>query len=68
MLQKYAGVDLLGRAVKSLYEKNKTRVRVCREEGRNFDVACDGGMDVLCRHGYLICLQMGLRKSGSEES
>ena len=38
MLQMYAGDGVLRWAVKSFYEKSKTRVRVCGEEGMSFKV------------------------------
>ena len=39
MLKMYSGHGLLGRTVKSFYEKSKAKVMVCKEEGRSFDVS-----------------------------
>ena len=39
LLQMYAGDDVLERAVKNFYEKNKAGVWVCRANGRGFDMA-----------------------------
>ena len=38
VLQMYAGDGVLERAERSLYKMSKARLRVCRKEGRSFDV------------------------------
>ena len=64
VLQMYAGNGRLRKAMKKFYEKNKAMVRVCRKQGRSYDVAV--GLGQGCTISPWMFMD-GVKQSGRQE-